>query len=61
VALLVDATVVRVLLVPATMRLLGRANWWVPRPLRPLQARYGIKEESAAPALVPAATKGSVQ
>ena len=31
VALLVDATVVRVLLVPATMRLLGRANWWAPR------------------------------
>jgi RND superfamily putative drug exporter len=61
VALLVDATVVRVLLVPATMRLLGRANWWVPRPLRPLYSRYGIKEESAAPALVPAATKGSVQ
>ncbi len=46
VALLVDATVVRVLLVPATMRLLGRANWWAPRPLRRLYARYGIKEET---------------
>ena len=34
VALLVDATIIRVLLVPATMRLLGRANWWAPRPLR---------------------------
>ena len=45
VALLVDATVVRILLVPATMRLLGRANWWAPRPLRRLYARYGIKEE----------------
>jgi trehalose monomycolate/heme transporter len=45
VALLVDATVVRVLLVPATMRLLGPANWWAPRPLRRLYARYGIKEE----------------
>jgi trehalose monomycolate/heme transporter len=55
VALLVDATVVRVLLVPATMRLLGRANWWAPRPLRRLYARYGIKEEGAAPAPVPAA------
>jgi RND superfamily putative drug exporter len=61
VALIVDATVVRVLLVPATMRLLGRANWWVPRPLRPLYARYGIKEEDAAPVLVPAAAEGSVQ
>ena len=48
VALLIDATVVRVLLVPATMRLLGRANWWAPRPLRRLYARYGIKEEIEA-------------
>jgi len=55
VALLVDATVVRILLVPATMRLLGRANWWAPRPLRGLYARYGIKEEdSPAPVRVPA-------
>jgi RND superfamily putative drug exporter len=34
-----------VLLVPATMRLLGRANWWAPRPLRRLYARYGIREQ----------------
>ncbi len=54
VALLVDATVVRVLLVPATMRLLGRANWWAPRPLRRLYARYGFKEEDPAPLPVPA-------
>jgi trehalose monomycolate/heme transporter len=54
VALLVDASVVRVLLVPATMRLLGRANWWAPRPLRRLYARYGIKEDSPAPVRVPA-------
>src|SRR5580658_803580 len=33
VALVVDASIVRVMLVPATMRLLGRANWWAPRPL----------------------------
>jgi len=44
VALVVDATIVRVLLVPAVMRLLGRANWWAPRPLRHLYARYGIRE-----------------
>jgi uncharacterized membrane protein YdfJ with MMPL/SSD domain len=44
IALVVDATVVRVLLVPATMRLLGRANWWAPRPLRRLYARYGVSE-----------------
>ncbi|MGE5292141.1 MAG: MMPL family transporter [Micromonosporaceae bacterium] len=44
IALVVDASIVRVLLVPATMRLLGRANWWSPRPLRRLYARYGISE-----------------
>ena len=52
VALVVDATVVRILLVPATMRLLGRANWWAPGPLRRLYARYGISEQEpgASPA-----------
>jgi trehalose monomycolate/heme transporter len=44
VALIVDASVVRVLLVPAAMRLLGQANWWAPKPLRRLYARYGIRE-----------------
>jgi RND superfamily putative drug exporter len=44
VALIVDASVVRVLLVPAAMRLLGKANWWAPKPLRGLYARYGIRE-----------------
>ncbi len=44
VALIVDASIVRVMLVPATMRLLGRANWWAPAPLRRLYARYGIRE-----------------
>jgi len=53
VALVIDASVVRVLLVPATMRLLGRANWWAPGPLRRLYARYGIRETDE-PAPVPA-------
>jgi RND superfamily putative drug exporter len=54
VALIIDATVVRVLLVPATMRLLGRANWWLPRPLRRVYARYGIRESgNAVPRPVP--------
>jgi RND superfamily putative drug exporter len=44
VALLVDATLVRLLLVPATMRLLGRGNWWAPPFLRTLYARYGLRE-----------------
>jgi putative drug exporter of the RND superfamily len=30
-AILVDATVVRMVLVPAVMQLMGRANWWLPR------------------------------
>jgi trehalose monomycolate/heme transporter len=49
VALVVDATIVRILLVPATMRLLGRANWWAPGPLRRVYRRYGIREEQTAP------------
>ena len=49
VALIVDASVVRILLVPATMRLLGRANWWAPAPLRRLYSRYGIGEAEKEP------------
>jgi RND superfamily putative drug exporter len=57
VALVVDATIVRVLLVPAAMRLLGRANWWAPRPLRGLYRRYGIREgDVPRPAAEPART-----
>jgi len=48
VALIVDATLVRALLVPATMRLLGRANWWLPGPLDRFYRRFGFKEESPA-------------
>ncbi|WP_026401281.1 MMPL family transporter [Actinomadura rifamycini] len=47
VAIIVDATVVRALLVPATMRLLGRANWWAPGPLARFYGRYGIREGDA--------------
>jgi RND superfamily putative drug exporter len=43
-AVVVDATLVRALLVPATIRLLGRANWWLPRPLRRLHARVAVSE-----------------
>ena len=45
VALILDATLIRMLLVPATMRLLGNASWWAPAPLRRLYARYGIRED----------------
>lgn len=43
-AILLDATIVRGLLVPASMRLLDRANWWAPGPLRALHARIGLSE-----------------
>lgn len=44
VAVAVDATLVRMLLVPATMTLLGEWNWWAPAPLRRLHARFGVRE-----------------
>ena len=43
-AILLDATVVRGLLVPALMRLMGRANWWAPAPLVALHQRIGLRE-----------------
>lgn len=44
VALVLDATVVRMMLVPAVMRLLGDAAWWAPGPLRRLHQRAGMGE-----------------
>lgn len=42
IAVLLDATIIRILLVPATMRLLGRWNWWAPGPLGRLADRLGF-------------------
>lgn len=54
-AVLMDAMVVRCLLVPAVMKPTGRATWWAPGPLRRLHARIGPGEgESAGPAAGPA-------
>jgi len=44
VAVLLDASIVRMLLVPATMELLGERNWWAPASLRRWHARIGIRE-----------------
>jgi RND superfamily putative drug exporter len=44
VAILVDATIVRAILVPAFMRIAGGANWWAPVPLRRLHDRIGLRE-----------------
>jgi RND superfamily putative drug exporter len=48
-AVLMDAMVVRSLLVPAIMRLTGRATWWAPAPLRRVHARVGLSEGEPAP------------
>lgn len=56
VAVAVDATLVRCLLVPAAMSLFGEFNWWAPAPLRRLYNRFGLREHVALPPLeVPAA------
>jgi RND superfamily putative drug exporter len=55
-AVLIDATIVRVLLVPATMRLMGRWNWWAPGPLGRLADRLGfshVEDEPASPVATP--------
>jgi uncharacterized membrane protein YdfJ with MMPL/SSD domain len=46
-AVAIDATIIRALLVPALMALLGRWNWWAPPPLRRLHARFGLDEVAA--------------
>jgi uncharacterized membrane protein YdfJ with MMPL/SSD domain len=46
-AVAIDATIIRALLVPALMALLGRWNWWAPPPLRRLHARVGLSEGPA--------------
>ncbi|WP_369264027.1 MMPL family transporter [Streptomyces sp. R35] len=47
-AVLIDATVVRMLLVPATMALLGKRAWWAPGALRRAHDRFGVSEEATA-------------
>jgi putative drug exporter of the RND superfamily len=44
VGVMIDATIVRALLVPSLMRLFGEWNWWAPRPLRRVQERFGFSE-----------------
>jgi RND superfamily putative drug exporter len=47
-AVLIDASIVRALLVPSLMELLGKWNWWAPAPLRRLHERFGIREHAVA-------------
>ena len=55
IAVFVDATIIRVLLVPATMRLMGRWNWWAPGPLGRLADRLGFSHVEDEDGDVPAA------
>lgn len=49
--ILMDATLIRSLLVPAVISLLGHANWWAPRPLRALWQYIGLREQEQPPVL----------
>ncbi len=48
-AVLIDASIIRALLVPSLMALLGKWNWWAPAPLRRLHDRWGVSEGSSFP------------
>jgi uncharacterized membrane protein YdfJ with MMPL/SSD domain len=48
-AVLIDASIIRALLVPSLMELLGKWNWWAPAPLRRLHERWGISEAEQGP------------
>jgi putative drug exporter of the RND superfamily len=51
VAILIDATVVRMVLVPATMELLGEANWWLPGWLERILPRFRVDGSPASDAI----------
>jgi RND superfamily putative drug exporter len=53
IAIAIDATIVRILIVPSVMRILGRANWWAPRPLALLHRRLGAGDVRAVPQKAP--------
>jgi len=53
VGVMLDATIVRALLVPSLMRLFGEWNWWAPTPLRRLQERFGFSESEPIDSTAP--------
>src|SRR5207302_4442444 len=57
-AVLIDASIIRALLVPSLMELLGKWNWWAPRPLRRLHERVGLREEAPPAKISPAPGTG---
>jgi RND superfamily putative drug exporter len=58
VAVAIDASIVRIVLVPATMELLGEANWWLPRWLDRILPHLAVDAPAAEPAGVPAPVGG---
>jgi RND superfamily putative drug exporter len=52
-AVLIDASIIRALLVPSLMELLGSVNWWAPKPLRRLHDRIGLQERITTPRPAP--------
>ncbi|MFD3920564.1 MMPL family transporter [Streptomyces sp. NPDC058595] len=58
-AVVMDAMVVRSLLVPAVMKLTGKATWWAPRPLRRFHERFGVSEGGSHPAVGTNGGKGA--
>jgi RND superfamily putative drug exporter len=57
-AILIDATIVRMVLVPAAMALLGRANWWLPAWLDRILPQVRVESRIPAPAAVPVGSSG---
>ena len=57
---IIDAVVVRMLLLPAAMALLGRWNWWMPRALRQPNGRYGPEPTAAQAAAAGAGDAGAI-
>jgi uncharacterized membrane protein YdfJ with MMPL/SSD domain len=57
-AVLIDASLIRALLVPSLMELLGDWNWWAPKPLRRLHQRFGLSDASTEAALADSAPGG---
>ncbi|HEX6667386.1 MAG TPA: efflux RND transporter permease subunit [Solirubrobacterales bacterium] len=57
-AVLIDASIIRALLVPSLMELLGKWNWWAPAPLRRLHERWGIGETSGDESALAPAMRG---
>ncbi len=58
-AVFVDATIVRMVLVPATMELLGDRNWWLPGWLDRLLPRVDVEGEAPAPVPPPGTGAGA--